>query len=176
MSYLVTTVKVEHSPIIRSFKVNPESCENPTHYEEYLIYNALNDIDDGKGLTYLFLDENDDNHEQRIMGFVTLKASSLIKEGELKKLGEPALEISELAVDVNYERQGIGSKIIAYVIDIAKELNKTQLGIRYLLLCADRSAVGFYEKVGFKKQNSCYEIPRENWNQKCVPMGMKLKH
>ena len=154
------------------FSVNPASCANSEFYRTYLQFSALSDLYTGKDTTHLFIDED----TKRIMGFVSLRASAIISHGEGEKMtGIPALEVSVLAVDKDYEGRGVGSTLIDYVLSQADELHKQYMGIQYIVLAADKKAVGFYEKMGFvpieKRWN---RIPKEGWTGDCVPMSLGL--
>jgi len=88
-------------------------------------------------------------------------------------LGEPAIEVFELAVADGMERCGIGSALIRLAIGIAMLTRESNMGIRYLLVCATKDALPFYEKK-FHKMSSYGEIPRDQMNQTCIPMIMEL--
>lgn len=158
------------------FQVNPDSCENPGHYESYLRFNAIQDHTCGMGTTHVMIEENANQNEDRIMGFVTLKASSLVKVFDDYREGHAALEITELAVDKDYERRGIGTALIGIAVLKAIELNEDHIGIEYLTLCSDKASIGFYtsNNIGFEKMVDYYELPREQWNQHCAPLMLKL--
>ena len=156
----------------KDFHVDPEVCNNPGHYETYLQQGALIDYKKGIGVTYVMV-END----KKIVGYVTVKAASLITDGgESHKIGYPAIEISELAVDKDYRGQGIGYELVESAIAIGLLLNENYLGVQYLVLCADRNAVAFYEKprLGLRKLDEISDVPREDWNMDCVPMYKKI--
>lgn len=79
--------------LIGKFYVNDEKCKNPKHYNDYIRYSALQDLRDGLGVTYLYIDSNEETKEELIMGYISLRTSSLVKDmGEQKKFGYPALE------------------------------------------------------------------------------------
>ena len=165
----------EYSELTYTFTVNPGSCKNPAHYQNYLSQSALLDAKQGMGITYLFIEEDKDKRIKNVMGFITLRTSSLIKEmGESSKFGYPALEIAELAVNSVYERQGIGSDMVRYAVSLANELSE-KIGIQYIVLCSDSESVGFYSKLGFAKLSSLEELPREHANLNCIPMYQKIK-
>ena len=73
-----------------------------------------------------------------------------------------------------------GEKTIAgYITLRASSLtmdNDTTIGFRFVVLCADPAAVGFYSKLGFLKIPTYQEIPREHRNKNCVPMMLKIKY
>lgn len=170
----------KHVGLSFSFECNSEKCGNHTHYTNYLKYNALSDFKTGMGVTYVFCEYEGLNEEEmvpiRILGFVTLKASPLVSGGYGEPLeGHPAVEISELAVDKNYEGQGVGKILLNTAAYITKQVRENFVGIKYLTVCADPLAEGFYEHVlGFKKVSSIYNVPREQWNGSCVPMMLKI--
>lgn len=175
MSFYKTKISKENFSLVKTFSVNDEKCKNPNHYNDYLGQNALLDMEQGLGVTYLFINQDDQTKEEQIMGYISLRMSSLIKDmGAAKKFGYPALEIAELAVDKKYAGQHIGTDMILDAINIANELNDIS-SIKYLILCADPEAESFYEKIDFAKLRSMEEIPRELCNMTCTPMYLKLR-
>lgn len=176
MSYYRIRISDNSQALVWNFHVNEEKCENPQHYDDYIRYSALRDLTDGLGVTYLYIDCNEETKEELIMGYISLRTSSLVKDmGEQKKFGYPALEISELAVDKRYNGQHIGTDMVLDAINIANELNEIA-SIKYLVLCADPQAKEFYEKIEFVKMHEILEeIPRERTNMNCIPMYIKLR-
>lgn len=176
MSFYKTKVSKDKMELIMKFKVDETKCDNPEHYESYLMYNALNDINQGFSTTYLYIEENEQTEEKNIMGYITLRMSSFIKDmGESRKYGYPALEIAELAVDKNYTGRGIGTDMVMDTITIANELNEI-ISVKYIVLCADPRVQGFYEKLEFQKMYDRIEdIPREHFNLSAIPMYIKLR-
>lgn len=165
----------QYANIARNFRVNPKHCDNPKHYENYIAQDCFTDYIQGMGVTHVFIDENDKTGERVIAGYITFRASSLMMDMDGYKSGYPALEILELAVDCKFEGSGLGSDMVKLAIAEAISLNDTKLGLRFIVLCADPAAVGFYSKLGFSKIPSYQEIPREYRNKNCVPMMLKLK-
>lgn len=103
-----------------------------------------------------------------------MRTSSVIKQYENKIQGEAALEITELAVDKDYERKGVGKLLLALAVSIANEINARFASVKYVSLCADPIAVPFYEHFGFSKLTDYGDVPREGWNEDCVPMTLRL--
>ena len=149
------------------FHVSPSSCENPDYYDSYIRFIAVADMKSGMGFTHAVID----NETKRLAGFITLRASSLFyKDEKGETRGNPALEILELAVDGDYERNGIGKLLLDIAIYIGEQMRSAFVGVKYILACADPCAVGFYEKHGFKPIEELYEIPRDGTNNNCTPM------
>lgn len=171
MPYSFERMSTEYAGLAWKFHVSPDSCENPGHYEEYLRLCAIGDYRTGMGVTHLIIDKDETGAEIAIAGFITLRATSLVSTSETGvKIVHPALEIAELAVDKEYERKGVGSKLVDTAIFIADRLRNSFLGIKYVVLCADPKAIGFYEKMNFGKIGDLYEALREGWNDHCEPM------
>ena len=121
-------------------------------------------------MTFVFLSK-DNKH---ILGYITLRANSFIHKYERGLEGEPSMEILELAVSKEYERQGIGTALFQFAVTLAADVTNNYMGVRYLLVCADPPAVGFYSKMGLSKVEEYGQIPRDGWNDNCVPMFVKL--
>jgi predicted N-acetyltransferase YhbS len=70
------------------------------------------------------------------------------------------LFITDLGVDINYERQGIGSKLI-------KEAHEIAGGIKdiAIYLCVNDDAIPFYEKLGMKKSEDVMEFNHIEWTR-----------
>ena len=166
----------EYIELTNRFKVNPKRCDNPGHYEMYIKQDCFTDQKQGMGVTHVFVDE-ENGLDKAIAGYITLRGSSLIMEsGDKYKLGFPALEISELAVNTEYEGRGLGTDMVKFAINEAVELNETTMGFQYVILCADVAAVDFYKNsnLNFKPIRQMQEIPREHRNSTCKPMMLKV--
>ena len=154
------------------FQVNPSSCGNHEHYEEYIRFIAVSDQASGKGTTHAFIRRTEST--EQMIGYITLRATSYTQIIGGTLYGNPAMEIFELAVCSTAEGMHIGTELVKFALVRALELNDSSLGIRYVTLCADPQAVPFYEKLGFGRMDEQGEIPREQWNANCVPMLLKL--
>ncbi len=172
MSVRIEQFNKDMAGLAWSFQVNPDSCGNPEHYENYLRLVAITDRKEGNGVTYVVLEEQEEN--KKICGFVTLRTSSVIKQYEKKVQGEAALEITELAVDKYYEHKGVGKLLLALAVSIANEINTRFASVMHVALCADPMAVPFYKRFGFKKMEEYGDIPRDGWNEDCIPMMLTL--
>ena len=166
--------KSKHAGLAMNFQVNPDSCNNPGHYENYLRFIALTDRRSGKGITHVLINNDDNTSTESIVGFVTLRTSSLISEYENEISGRAAIEISEIAVDRLYEKKGYGTALLDFVFLLVDDLRDRVVGIEYIVACADSASVLFYEKNDFVRISKHYEIPREGWNKNCIPMVLRL--
>ena len=178
-SFSKEKLSIDTLSLCHEFRVDPKTCDKPWYYESYLTQTAPRDMEDGLGVTYLYIDTDNETGERRVMGFFTLRFSSLIKDmGERRKYGYPALEISELAVSEQYLGTGVGTDMVMDAINMASELNE-YASIKYVVLCADPNAEGFYTRstLNFKKLDVDFgdDIPREYGNIDCIPLYLKLR-
>ena len=158
--------EAHHVGMAYAFKVNPLSCSNPEHFENYLKLSAIGDNAEGHMTTSVLVD----NDGKGIAGYLSLRSSALI----IEESTEPALEICCLAVNQEYEGNGIGSQLINMAMAIAMQVNEHFIGIRYILLAAEPKAVGFYKKNHFFELEQYYKMPLERKNEDCVPMMLRL--
>lgn len=162
----------EYARLAWQFHVSPSSCDNPAHYEEYIRFCAVADQIDGRTVTHLLLDGD----ENRIAGYIALRTSSMLTTGEDGKyIGIPALEIAEIAVDRDYERHSVGSTLVNLALDAAGNLRKSVAGVMYIIACADPAAVDFYRKQGFDAARDNYTVPSDGWNNHCSPFYLRLQ-
>lgn len=153
------------------FHVSPSSCDNPTHYEDYIRFSACTDFKSGVGVTHILLD----GEQARIAGFVTLRATSLVSENEQGTMNvHPAIEIAELAVDAEYEQKGVGTGLLNIAVDFSDSLRSTCIGIKHIVVCADPKAIDFYKKFGFVDISAVYEVLHDGWNDNCSALLMTL--
>jgi len=61
--------------------------------------------------------------------------------------------LSDLAVDVAYQRQGIGRRLIA-------ETHKSAGELTTLILVAAPGAESYYPRIGMRQRPSCWTLPR----------------
>lgn len=154
-----------------NFNVSPASCDNPDHYMQYIKFSAISDNKAGQALTHIFIDES----QHKLAGYIALRATSLINEGQSgEHIVHPSLEIAELAVAKEYERKQVGTQMVEFALLTADMLRQEHLGIKYVVLCADPKAVGFYERLGFGRIEDLYQVPRDGSNSNCVPMYIQL--
>lgn len=155
------------------FEVNPESCENPDHYETYLRLIALSDQKIGQATTHVLLDVDEDG-EKHIAGFITLRSAALVEIIGTDTYGYPALEVSQLAISQKYERKKFGTELLEIALAFANEINEKRMGVKYVILRSDPASAGFYEKFGFKRLDQFSRVPVDGYNNHCVPMIIQI--
>lgn len=164
---------VEYAHLSFSFEVNEDSCKNPDYFAKYLRFNAPLDVKTGDAVTYVMLEGRGEKAE-RVLGFISARASSfLTRSDDGAIIGSPALEVAELAVAKGYERQGIAEALFDSVMRLVMEI-RGRIGIKYIVACVIPEAVGFYRKMHMAPVAEGYDVPREVWNENCIPMYVKL--
>ena len=63
---------------------------------------------------------------------------------------QPAVRIARLAVDSGSQKQGLGERLVKFVIGIVLAAIQPAIGCRFLVLDAKRPSIAFYEKLGFR--------------------------
>jgi ribosomal protein S18 acetylase RimI-like enzyme len=89
----------------------------------------------------------------RTIGFVTLSSSELDTEGvgiDARYSKVPFVRIGRLAVDKEFQGQGLGEALVAHAMLIAVRMSE-MIGVSGVFVDAVPSAVGFYEKYGFSE-------------------------
>ena len=95
------------------------------------------------------------------LGYVTLAAYSINKRhvvndrnyagtDQFRYGAIPALLIGQLATHEEYERQGVGKRMVAWATKVAMDLSKI-VGCRMVVAHPYDDVVGWYEKQKFKK-------------------------
>ncbi len=104
-------------------------------------------------------------YEDNLIGFLSVAADSLrlnLDEKESyaihqKKLEDvPAVKLARLAVDQNYQKQGVGTNILKWCVGYALECSD-KIAIRFITVDAYPEKVNFYQKFNFiVNQNKHY--------------------
>ena len=172
MKCFLEQISDKHFRSLNEFECREEDMENFLKNEAYK-YN-----EDGEGNTYILINESNN-----IVAYYTLKANSLqIVDSEsryMKYRVFPAVEIARLAVDMNYEAQGIGSSLLAHIIKEVNEVKKI-MGIKYIFLFSVPSALRFYKtknkaKVQFKEFPKGVEFLKDSLSQDdCTPLYITI--
>jgi hypothetical protein len=104
----------------------------PGAYEHFIVHNLRNDESFIAKLAYVIEDEG------KIVGHINYS------KGEIRYGDErvPAAILGPVAVDKEYQNQGLGSKIITYTLSIAQKD-----GIPFVLVVGDEN---YYSRFGFE--------------------------
>lgn len=95
-----------------------------------------------------------------IVGFVALVSDSIVLETREKKrlipfhkqvFHFPAVKVARLAVQTDYQRQGVGGALLDYSVGVAYRMNTDlAVGCRFLTVDAYPKSVSWYERYGFE--------------------------
>jgi ribosomal protein S18 acetylase RimI-like enzyme len=107
--------------------------------------------------TYVVVDRADLNRGGRVWGYVTLVASEVqlgaahapVVDHWPVGYSHPAVKLARMALDRELRGCGLGREMLSWVMALVQEKVATRIGCRVLVTDAKRSAVGFYESVGF---------------------------
>ena len=101
------------------------------------------------GVTYVAVDDSG------ILGFATVAPGHVEIEGlplaERKKVPRyplPVLRLARLAVDRSFQRQGLGARILRFVLQLAERM-AADFGCVGVVVDAKPEAIGFYTQYGF---------------------------
>lgn len=101
--------------------------------------------------------------DRMVAGFILMR---LITN---KDIANPSvLEILNIAVDINYQRKGVGSMLIDATIRTAREISPANIWLE--VRASNAAAIEFYEKHGFAS-----EYVRRNFYSRPVEDGIVMK-
>ena len=98
-----------------------------------------------------------------------LKQSAPIEQ--FKYTDYPAIKLARLAVDTSLQGQGVGGRLVEFVIGIAVQHVMPHTGCRFLVVDAKPQSIGFYESKGFKRIGEA-----ETEGEHYITMFMDLHH
>lgn len=107
--------------------------------------------------TYVVVDRADAIRGGRVWGYASLVASE-VQLGAAQAptvdrwpdgYSQPAVKLARMAIDRELQGSGLGRELMSWVIALVQDQIATRIGCRLLVTDAKRSAVGFYERVGF---------------------------
>lgn len=115
----------------------------------FLRYAGQNQFRHHIGTSYILIVEN------RIAGFVTVSAGEIsvenlpdITRGRLPEYPLPIMRIARLAIDKQFQRLGLGKKILRASFQLALEM-KARYGCIGIIVDAKPGRIEFYKKLGF---------------------------
>lgn len=142
----------KHKPLRGAFSCGEDALD------EYLRRQARQDMSRGLSVVHVL----HDYERERIAGYYTL-SSEVIERGELpgeleRGLGRnrvfPAVLLGRLAVDLDYQGEGLGGEILLDALYRVLELSQTSVGLLAVLVDPlHDKAQGFYARYGFEPLN-----------------------
>ena len=116
------------------------------------------------------------------VGFITLTLDSIElymnerpKEVQIPRL--PALKIAQLGVDLGSRGRGVAKELVAFALFLARQV-RGQISCVYLSVDAKPDVVGFYEKLGFKRNKAELRRRRdregEGYDEATAPVSMRF--
>ena len=147
MKYTTALISDDLWPQITDF-----ACEYVQLYD-YLVdpAKALADKETGKALTYVVKE----TASNRVYAYFSIECSCFrTKESNDNGPYRPAIEITKMAVDSRFQRQGVGKYTLSLAIDFIKEL-RSIMPVDAILVFALANVTNFYSKLNFKQ---CYDI------------------
>jgi len=117
---------------------------------DFLNFDARKLDEVGEGSTYLYIDED----TKSLIGYYTIKCSSIqIKEGRYPKVF-PAIEVSRFAITESYQGIGLSQSLFSDLIDEIRYINDNYVGVKFITLfsISDKS-FKFYSDFDFEVGN-----------------------
>jgi ribosomal protein S18 acetylase RimI-like enzyme len=112
---------------------------------------VLNLLAKGRSNFYAAVAIIEKNGKEKIVGFGT------INFGILPDINGFFGKIEDVVVDVNYQNQGIGTKLCKHLIAIAKVFQMNGVSVKQIELTSNPKRIAahkLYEKLGFKKKET----------------------
>jgi len=141
----VNTLVLDEScvSLIAQFDCGDEGLNN------YLKEKALEDYRRNEATTTLVVKKY--RNQLCLLGYYTLKNTSLLFRPDQTLRGYPAIEIMYLAVQKEHQRKGIGSRILRGIIYRAYQLSRNFSAVTVLILSSKNCAAEFYKKNEFRE-------------------------
>lgn len=81
---------------------------------------------------------------------------------EIPRYKVPAIKVARLGRDVRFKGCSFGKFLIDYIKNTAFEISTTKVGVRFLTLDAYLHRVGYYESLGFIRNEAMRVNPHNN--------------
>lgn len=149
------------------YDVSDFDCGNIESLNSYITGDAFQDNLNRNVRAFLIIEQKSD----KIIGYYTLRSSSIKSEGEYY----PVIEIARLAIHKDYQKQGLGTAIILGLIGQKVYKISELIGIKGILVFADSDAIDFYRKrVGFVElTKNSIEVIEDNYRDDCTALILK---
>jgi|GEM_PF-2927474 hypothetical protein len=140
---IIRDICTDDNDRLRLFNCGNESMNAYIH-REALLNHVL-----GEGITRVVFDEDEEN----ILGYFTLKCTSIIVEDPEMDDGKreiPCVEISRLAVCLSWQNGAngfhLGTSLVGYIIATIKEEIASRVGCRWITIHAVKEKVEWYRE------------------------------
>lgn len=98
-----------------------------------------------------------DSDRNRVCGYATTVCAQFsVEEYEMPELlrgykyrDYPGIKLARLAVDHRYQKQGLGSKLVDFLLGITITAVQPNTGCRLMFVDSKQESVSFYERLGF---------------------------
>lgn len=97
-------------------------------------------------------------HETKLIGYITLICGEILTKTPQEVIPPdqaydyktfPSVKIARLAVDVRYRGRGLGEQLVAFSVGVVRDAISPNVGCRFIVVDAKKSAIKFYERIGF---------------------------
>ncbi|MDJ0568988.1 MAG: GNAT family N-acetyltransferase [Pleurocapsa sp. MO_192.B19] len=122
--------------LIKKIELNSEEYQQACQLRYQLFYQP-------HGLSF---DSVFDNKETESIHLAIIDCNLVVAYGQLTQKNDRVYQIFQMVVHPNYQRQGLGKKLLAKLIAIAQQKDASKI-----VLDARISAINFYQQLGFKK-------------------------
>jgi len=96
--------------------------------------------------------EKDLENEEKQIHIAAILDEKIVGTVVLKPISEERVKLRQMAVSEDLQGQGAGKKLVIFAEEIAKEK-----GYKTIEMIARISALGFYEKLGYKTEGEEFE-------------------
>ena len=151
---------------ILTFKQSYEHLNTPSNFNWYIdrAFNTkklLSELQNKESYCYFV------TLKEEIIGYLKLN----IGNSQTEIFDNKYLEIERIYLDSKYQRKGIGSRMINYAIECAKDLQKSKIWLG--VWDQNPKAILFYEQMGFVKNgNHVFKFGDEDQNDIIMEMDL----
>jgi len=156
----------DSSDLIRTFDCGDEGLNN------YLKEQALIDQKNNESTTTLIVKKY--RGQRCLLGYYTLKNTSLLLKHDEKLRGYPAIEIVYFAIQREHQHQHIGSIALGKIIYQSYCQSRDFSAIKVIILSSKECAVEFYRKNEFEEMNEYLEMLYDDCRTVTTPMFLTL--
>lgn len=168
VSFHIDYISDENRSKLSEFNCGHEGMNN------FLVQKAEEYSNSYDGLTTLLIH----NDTKKVIGYYTLKNTSLLFKPDNKLRGIPALEIFRLAIDKNFQDQGMGTKAVQKIFSDAYEYTNIFSSTKMIVLYAlnNERCLNFYKRLKFMEMGEFFEMLYDECMHSTIPLMVNLKN